>query len=1240
MERQTRAAALLLFVVAALSADRAQSQSTDACTAGGLSARCACYESLPDRFVDCTSAGFDDIPTNIPVETTVLALAHNDITRIPGQVFNTLTNVRVLYLDGNGLHTLEPGAFSGMESLETLSLTENKLRNLTFFTNIPALRTLHLDNNLMEEIETEMFAGVPTLEEVTLADNKLTHLADRAFAHDNLKTLDLSGNRFSFISGLAFAGASALRTLDLTANRFAALAASVFEPLTNLTTLVLSDNDLESLPATIFSRQTVLATLKLDGNKLTTFDVDVIGSNPLRILRLDANELTTLSYNNDARWDNLLQLYMRDNAWYCCGMEWFRDAATIVQDSAAITCAAPQRVAGTMLQSTSGTIAVCDKLVPDAPAPVTATSPTSTSLLVQWDRPHGNYEQVESYTVEYQAVGASQWTQVTCTGGSVPQDPQVPATQLPCAFLDRDPATDTDISPLQTTITGLLPFTAYVVRVKATHSKGDGPYASSNTTTQEDLPAKPAAVTVVERYSRGLLVHVTTPVPANGVITHYTLHIETTAAAPGTVPIARNDTIAGTATSHTFLGLEPNSQYAVRVRAATSVGAGPWSDTTAAATREDAPERAPSVTRIAANETACTFEWSALQPNDTYGAVAVYNVYQATPAGNVTARLAVTTSDAFTWWPLAAGSQHHIVLSANTTAGEGPRTRVYECETAPFPPTKPANPTAVSVCAREVEVRWQPPAQPNGVVARYEVWQQGQQGAAAVRVYSGSNLSTRVTNLDPDTTYAFRVIAFTTLQSEQSDAAVVTTPTGAPPAVARPRLIRADANNMTLAWDDVVPCEGAVQAYLVYQVLQMQNLNYYPISKDSHPKLVGVAGGNVTRMLITDLVPATAYTFVVRARNMYGESNALHAATFVTKDAPPSRPGQPTVERSAGVQIVRWTRPEQPNGNVTRYVLWRIGDTAPLYDGHPGATLQITVQSDKPLSESLFVIAYNSAGSTRSFIEIAQPSSTDDRAVVAGVVTVAVILVLALAVLLYLKTRSKKLARVSEGNMSVGSVQPLVSTTKTPSSLKRVPSTLAPPQQFALTSNNDSDESEASIGARKVPGGVRQTMMTSTPQHTAAVKMVKGGDLGNADGNQESGVENEDSGADNHSNSSRTPQQAPRKRTLPSPPPPLNKEELQWTSSDESEDEDDSHHNHHHQLPGAMASDSSRGPALPRRTPQPTANEGVANPFAQQTSPREVVNVRKASGGQQALNPIRGFVQRPFGLPPLSHSNA
>ncbi len=179
----------------------------------------------------------------------------------------------------------------------------------------------------------------------------------------------------------------------------------------------------------------------------------------------------------------LLSLYLRflggSNPWYCCGMEWVRDSAAVVQDGPEIMCASPQLIAGQNLFATTGPISMCASELPDPPVAPTIVpgSITPYAMRLTWPIAHGNAFEVDWYRLVLRNVATNQTTTVECPGGQFPERiDNGPMTSAACNLLARHPLTDAVISPLIFTISGLSPYFEYRVSVQAASSeKGYGP---------------------------------------------------------------------------------------------------------------------------------------------------------------------------------------------------------------------------------------------------------------------------------------------------------------------------------------------------------------------------------------------------------------------------------------------------------------------------------------------------------------------------------------------------------------------------------------------------------------------------------------------------------------------------------------------------------------------------------------------------------------------------------------------
>lgn len=219
--------------------------------------------------------------------------------------------------------------------------------------------------------------------------------------------------------------------------------------------------------------------------------------------------------------------------------------------------------------------------------------------------------------------------------------------------------------------------------------------------------------------------------------------------------------------------LKPASRYALRVRAHNAMGGSPWGESLTAMTNPAVPSQPCSLACVALSSSSVQLSWQA-PTEDNGSAVTSYQLEMAVPGGA-----------AGSWAKVWQGSgQHHQVegllpgrsyvwrLRAFNGCGAGPWSESVKGATLPAEPGPPAKPTFSQRTATSVKAKWSIPGDEHGsAVNRYLLQVCPADGAAAAaaaddawqqqwqQVYEGSDLTYRVTGLQPGVTYEMRVAA-------------------------------------------------------------------------------------------------------------------------------------------------------------------------------------------------------------------------------------------------------------------------------------------------------------------------------------------------------------------------------------------------------------------------------------------------------------------------------------------------
>ncbi|XP_063798407.1 toll-like receptor 13 [Pseudophryne corroboree] len=206
----------------------------------------------------------------------ILDLGGNKITQIKKWSFYGLNHLSKLYLDRNQIKIISGEMFYGVETtLQVLDLMSNQIcfessrNNFSPFSKLQNVYDLKLQNQQpygLTAIPKGFFTGLTSLRSLYLSQNRLTHLSSDVF--DDLRQLthlmlseDCNGVQ-NFSPGI-FKNLFNLRILDLENVCLQTLNADIFSNLTNLRRLQLTKNALQHINVTILEAMTSLKYLDL-----------------------------------------------------------------------------------------------------------------------------------------------------------------------------------------------------------------------------------------------------------------------------------------------------------------------------------------------------------------------------------------------------------------------------------------------------------------------------------------------------------------------------------------------------------------------------------------------------------------------------------------------------------------------------------------------------------------------------------------------------------------------------------------------------------------------------------------------------------------------------------------------------------------------------------------------------------------------------------------------------------------
>lgn len=281
---------------------------------------CSC--STPESIL-CFQRRSSTIPEGVPPDTKSLFLFANGIERLAAKDFGGMENLEMLDLSQNKLTELPDGVFEPLTSLKNLDLSSNQITHISeqCFQGMVLLERLYLYSNLIKTIHPEAFNSLEHLLELKLQGNQLTSLP--ALKMPQLLLLDLRFNVFPTL-GPSDLQTPNLESLKLGGVGLTSLNKELIESLKNLHELDISENKLQSFPL-VLKQTHGLIHLSLAGNPMGPLQVqDLQNLGELQELDISSLSLQGLSEEFSLLFPQLRKLTVAENPFNClCTLAWF-----------------------------------------------------------------------------------------------------------------------------------------------------------------------------------------------------------------------------------------------------------------------------------------------------------------------------------------------------------------------------------------------------------------------------------------------------------------------------------------------------------------------------------------------------------------------------------------------------------------------------------------------------------------------------------------------------------------------------------------------------------------------------------------------------------------------------------------------------------------------------------------------------------------------------------------------------
>lgn len=360
------------------------------------------------KTVDCNELHLSRIPWNISVDTQVLLLQSNNISRVTSELqslvnlteldlsqnhftqiknvgLSNLTQLVTLYLEENQIKELPDLCVKDLVNLEELYINHNQISSIgpNAFSGLGNLLRLHLNSNKLVAIDSHWFEALPNLEILMIGENPILGLQDMNFhplsklhslvlagmglreipegafqGLEYLESLSFFDNKLTAVPRKALRVLPSLKFLDLNKNPIARIQEGDFRDFPHLEELSLNNmEELVSVEKSAFSNLAQMAKLELYNNPHLFF-IDraaFVNMRSLRTLLLHNNDLTLLPREILSAFPSLDEISLHSNPLRCdCLANWSpvlgNQSSLKLLESQITLCASPPHLIGQSLQ--------------------------------------------------------------------------------------------------------------------------------------------------------------------------------------------------------------------------------------------------------------------------------------------------------------------------------------------------------------------------------------------------------------------------------------------------------------------------------------------------------------------------------------------------------------------------------------------------------------------------------------------------------------------------------------------------------------------------------------------------------------------------------------------------------------------------------------------------------------------------------------------------------------------------